>query len=89
MPSKLEAVDPEHPNLIALVHGPLALFSVGSIPAKISQKQLLAAKQVAVGSTDWKTKTDDGELTLRPFAAINDEGYRLYLNVEPEPPAAS
>jgi hypothetical protein len=88
MPSKLEAVDPEHPNLMALVHGPLALFSVGNIPARISQKQLLAAKQIAAGSTDWKAKTDAGDLTLRPFAAINDEGYRLYLNVEPEPPSA-
>jgi hypothetical protein len=88
MPSKLEAVDPEHPNVMALVHGPLALFSVGNIPARVSQKQLLAARQIAAGSTDWKAKTDAGDLTLRPFAAINDEGYRLYLNVEPEPPPA-
>jgi uncharacterized protein len=88
MTSKLEAVDPEHPNLMALVHGPLALFSVGNIPASISQKQLLAARQIEAGSTDWKAKTDAGDLTLRPFAAINEEVYRLYLNVEPEPPPA-
>jgi DUF1680 family protein len=89
MPSRLEAVDPEHPNLMALVHGPLALFSVGQIPAKIRPKELLAAKQIAAGSTDWKVKTDAGALTLRPFAAIDDESYRLYLNVEPEPPPAA
>jgi DUF1680 family protein len=89
MPTALEAVDPEHPNLMAPVHGPLALFSVGDIPAKIGHKEILGAKQVAAGSPDWKVKTDKGDLTLRPFAAIKDEGYRLYLNVEPEPPAPS
>jgi hypothetical protein len=89
MPTTLEAVDPEHPNLMAPVHGPLALFSVGDIPAKIGHKEILGAKQVAAGSPDWKVKTDKGDLTLRPFAAIKDEGYRLYLNVEPEPPAPS
>jgi uncharacterized protein len=88
MPSKLEAVDPQHPNLLALVHGPLALFSVGEIPARISQKELLAATQIAAGSTDWNAKTDAGDLALRPFAAINDERYRLYLKIEPEQPAA-
>jgi DUF1680 family protein len=88
MPTKLEAVDAQHPNLLAPVHGPLALFSVGQIPAKITQEELLTAKQTATGSTDWKARTGAGDLTLRPFAAIRDEGYRLYLNVEPKPPAA-
>jgi DUF1680 family protein len=85
MPNRLEAVDAQHPNLMATVHGPLALFAVSQAPAKISQKELLAAKHVA-GTTDWNAATASGDLTLRPFAAIKDEGYRLYLNVEPEPP---
>ncbi len=81
MPTVLEAVDPQHPNLVALVHGPLALFSVGAIPAKIGRKELLAASQVSAGSTDWNAKTAAGNLTLRPFASIQDEHYRLYLKV--------
>ena len=81
MPTVLEAVDPQHPDLVALVHGPLALFSVGAIPAKIGRKELLAASQVSAGSTDWNAKTAAGNLTLRPFASIQDEHYRLYLKV--------
>jgi DUF1680 family protein len=82
MPTVLEAVDPQHPDLVALVHGPLALFGVGAIPDKISRQQLLSASQTANGSTDWQANTAAGNLNLRPFASIKDEHYRLYLNVK-------
>ncbi|MGB8259988.1 MAG: beta-L-arabinofuranosidase domain-containing protein [Terracidiphilus sp.] len=82
MSTVLEAVDPQHPNLMAAVHGPLALFAVGATPASIGRRELLAATQIASGSTDWQAKTSAGNLTLRPFTAIADEHYRLYLNVE-------
>jgi hypothetical protein len=42
----------------------------------------MTAVQVSAGSTDWQAKTAAGMLTLRPFAAIHDEVYRLYLNLE-------
>jgi DUF1680 family protein len=82
MPTTLEAVDPEHPNLVAPVHGPLALFSVGQIPSSITKEQLLAAKRSAPGSPDWQAHTDEGSLTLRAFSNIKDESYRLYLKVD-------
>jgi DUF1680 family protein len=82
MSTTLEAVDPQHPNLMAAVHGPLTLFAVGQIPASARKEDLLAATQVAGGSMDWQAKTAAGTLTLRPFAAIKDEHYRLYLKVE-------
>ena len=81
MPTRLEPVDPQHPNLMATVHGPLALFAVGEIPATVRKQDLLTATQSAPGSTDWHAKTATGALTLRPFTAIKDEHYRLYLNV--------
>jgi hypothetical protein len=55
---------------------------VGTIPDKISRQELLAASQITNGSTDWRANTAAGNLTLRPFASIQDEHYRLYLNVE-------
>jgi DUF1680 family protein len=82
MPTVLEAVDPQHPDLMAPVHGPLALFSVGAIPEKIGRQKLLAASQISTGSADWQAKTAAGNLTLRPFTTIEDEHYRLYLKVE-------
>jgi len=82
MPTALEAVDPQHPNLLAPVHGPLALFSTGAIPSKVSKRELLASTRVSAGSTNWEAKMAAGDLTLRPFTAIQDEHYRLYLKVD-------
>jgi len=82
MPIVLEAVDPEHPNLIAVVHGPLALFAVGEVPPQVRKEDLLAASRVASGSTDWQAKTETAPLRMRPFTVIRDEHYRLYLKVE-------
>jgi DUF1680 family protein len=82
MPLVLEAVDPQHPNLVAPVQGPLALFTLSPAPDKVRRTALLGATQVAAGSTDWQAKTDAGMLTLRPFTGIKDEHYRLYLDVE-------
>jgi hypothetical protein len=47
------------------MHGPVALFGVGEIPARITRKQLLAASQVAQSSSDWSVRTDSGTLMLR------------------------
>lgn len=80
MPTVLEPVDEQHPNLNAVVHGPLTLFAVGDVPAHVSKTELQSARPIATGSTDWGTKTAHGSLTLRPFAAIRDEHYRLYLD---------
>jgi hypothetical protein len=81
MPTVLEPVDPQHPNLLAAVHGPQALFAVGQIPADLRKSDLLAITPVAKTSPDWQSKTESGTLTLRPFTAIRDEHYRLYLEV--------
>jgi DUF1680 family protein len=82
MPTTLEAVDPQHPKRMAAVHGPLALFAVGEIPATVRPQELAAVAQAAPGSTDWQAKTTTGVVTMRPFTAIGDEHYRLYLNME-------
>jgi hypothetical protein len=64
------------------MRGPVALFGVGEIPAGITRKQLLSVTQVAQSSDDWSTRTDAGTLTLRPFASIMNEDYRLYHRVD-------
>jgi DUF1680 family protein len=82
MPTTLEAVDPQHPNLLAPMHGPLALFSIGAIPADLRRDDVLRMTQASQASTDWQVKSSAGTLTLRPFTAIRDEHYRLYLALE-------
>ncbi len=81
MPLRLEAVDGMNPNIVALIRGPIALFAVGDLPAKMTRAELLAAVAVTEGSEDWVASGDSGKITLRPFAAIGDESYRLYQSV--------
>jgi len=81
MPLRLEAIDEQNKDNVALVRGPLALFAVGNIPQRITRAQLLAATAVASSSDDWKVDTEKGAMTLRPFAAIMSEQYRLYNRV--------
>jgi DUF1680 family protein len=78
----LEAVDAQHPGIMAPVHGPLALFAVGNIPQKLRRAELLGANQISSGSSTWQAQGEAGILTLKPFASIGDEGYRLYHSLE-------
>jgi DUF1680 family protein len=78
MPLRLQPVDAQNANTVALVRGPLALFAVGELPEKFTSAQLLAATAVAQSSPDWLVHGDGGKVTFRPFAAIGDEPYRLY-----------
>jgi hypothetical protein len=82
MPLRLEAVDNENPNRVALMHGPITLFAVGDIPSRITRAQLLAATPAPQSKEDWLVRTDSGTLTMRPFASIMSENYRLYQTVE-------
>jgi DUF1680 family protein len=82
MPLSLQAVDAENPQIVALRRGPLALFGVGNLPAKFTRTQLLGAAPASQSSEDWLVKGDAGQITFRPFTAIDDETYRLYQKVE-------
>lgn len=78
MPLRVEAVEPENPQIIALMHGPLAKFAIGKDPAKPTRQELLAAKPSPHSADDLLVATADGPLTMRSWYAIQDEPYRLY-----------
>jgi uncharacterized protein len=82
MPLRLQAVDEQNPNTVALARGPLALFAVGSISPTIARKELLAATAVGAASDDWQVQSGADKFTFRPFAALDREPYRLYHKVE-------
>ncbi len=82
MSTALEAVDPQHPDVVAPVFGPLALFALGRPPSPLRRASLLAASQTARGSITWSVKTDQETLVFKPFAAIEEEQYKLYHQVE-------
>jgi DUF1680 family protein len=73
---RLEAIDAKHPDTVALVRGPIALFAIGENVPRVGRQEVLAAKQVP-GQKYWKA----GDLLLRPFSDIRDESYSSYLKV--------
>jgi DUF1680 family protein len=81
MPLRLEAVDAQNPDLVALTRGPLALFATGDLPPRLTRAQLLAASPLAAASDDSVVLTEAGKASFRPFSAIADEPYRLYHKV--------
>jgi uncharacterized protein len=76
--NRLEAIDAQHPDTVALLHGPLVLFAITETPPPVTKKQLLAAK---LEGEKWQVETADGALTMLPFTAIADEPYSTYLRV--------
>lgn len=82
MPLTLQAVDPQHPNLMALSHGSLALFAIKPPSAPVNRADLMSARQLSSGSLDWEAVTGAGnKLAFKPFQAIGEEQYRLYHEV--------
>ena len=80
LPMRLEPIDSDHPNTVALVRGPLVLFAITNNRPKVKRQQLLTATRVS-GQQIWRAETDSEPLLLRPFTAITDERYWTYLTV--------
>jgi uncharacterized protein len=78
MPLRLIPLDAQHTNLVALAHGPVTIFAIEPGSAKMTQKQMLGARQASAASADWVVATDSGKVTMRPFSDIKTERYRLY-----------
>jgi DUF1680 family protein len=84
LPMRLEAIDPQNPNTVALVRGPLVLFAATEKAPQVTRQQLLAARRVsgtAAEQSEWHADTNSGPLRLLPFTALEDQRYTTYLNV--------
>jgi uncharacterized protein len=79
MTSRLEAVDPRHPQIVALLLGPLVLFAVTDLQPVLTSADLLAASRVDQRS--WQVRTARAPIKMLPFTDIGDEQYTTYLRV--------
>jgi hypothetical protein len=77
--TRLEAIDAQHPDTVALLAGPLVLFAIGDAPTALTRAQLLAVRQT--GAQTWEAGTGAGAVKLFPWTAIRDEQYSTYLQV--------
>jgi DUF1680 family protein len=81
LPVRLESVDAQHPNEVALIQGPLVLMALTNPPAALERKTLLSVSSSASGPHVWSVKTSSGEMLFKAFRDIGDEQYRTYLTV--------
>lgn len=80
MPLRLEPVDANHPNLVALVQGPLVLFAVAESQPTFDRNGLLQAKATNNKAGDWIAQSADGSsISMRPFMNIDKESYSTYV----------
>ena len=77
---RLEPIDAQHPNTVALLCGPLVLFAITEAAPVVSRQQLLSAKKI--GEQKWQVETATARLNMLPFTAIWDEQYSTYLIVQ-------
>ena len=80
MPLRLETVDANHPNLVALLSGPVVLFAVADSQPTVERNALLQARPTNNAKGDWLANAADGSgITLRPFMKIDKESYSTYM----------
>ena len=78
MPLRLVPLDNNHPNLAALMRGPVTLFAILPAPDTLTQKSLLSAQRASTTSNEWLVPTAGEPIRMKPFTAITTERYRLY-----------
>ncbi len=80
MTLRLEPFDPQHPQTVALLFGPLVLFAITDDQPTLSRADLLAAKRIDRQS--WQVRnTDSATVKFLPFTEIGEEQYSTYLRV--------
>ncbi len=80
LPMRLESIDDQHSDTVALMMGPLVLFPIGENPTSLTRAQLLTAARLPEVA-GWQVNTQAGPLKLLPFSEIKDEPYSTYVTV--------
>jgi uncharacterized protein len=80
---RIEAIDSRHPDIVALMRGPLVLMAVkpqedGPIPS-VTRGQLLSAHRVS--ERQWQSNSVNGPVTLLPFISLGDRSYTMYMKL--------
>jgi DUF1680 family protein len=80
---RLETIDAQHTDTVALLRGPLVLMAVkeeqtAPLP-KITRDQLLAARRVS--ERQWQVTSASGPVTMLPFTWMGSRPYTTYVKV--------
>jgi len=81
--TRLEAIDAQHSDTVALLRGPLVLMAVkpeqtNALP-KVTRAELLAAHRVS--EREWQVRSAGGPITMLPFTWLGSRPYTTYVKV--------
>ncbi|PYX78900.1 MAG: hypothetical protein DMG70_29890 [Acidobacteria bacterium] len=80
---RVESIDVQHPNLVALMRGPLVLFAIADSQPSFEPAELLRAKPANNEQGDWLATTVEGQaIAMRPFMNIDHEKYSTYVRLK-------
>jgi DUF1680 family protein len=82
MTTRIEPVDPQHPQTAALLFGPLVLFAIADNPPALARADLLAAKRI--DRRTWQVQASGSAMAMVPFTDIGEEQYSTYLHIAQE-----
>jgi DUF1680 family protein len=81
LPFRLEAIDPRHPETVAILRGPLVLFALkpeqDSPMPSFSRSALTQLQQVS--QREWRCHAGDVTYRFVPFTEVGSEPYTTYL----------
>jgi hypothetical protein len=80
---RLETIDAQHADTVALVRGPLVLMArkpqqEAPVPA-LTRQELLAATRIA--ERQWQVSSANGPITMLPFTSLGGLPYTTYLKL--------
>jgi hypothetical protein len=80
---RLEPIDAQHTDTLALLRGPLVLMAVKEKEAaplpKVTRAELLSAKRMS--ERQWQVTAANGPVTMLPFRWLGSRPYTTYLRV--------
>jgi hypothetical protein len=80
---RLEPIDPQHADTVALMRGPLVLMAVKETQSapqpRITRNQLLAARRVS--ERQWQVSAATGPVAMMPFTWLGSRPYTTYVKV--------
>jgi DUF1680 family protein len=77
--TRLEPIDTQHSDTVALLAGPLVLFAITDGADKFTRGQLLAVKLPSIRR--WQVETPNRTVEFLPFTMIEDEQYSTYVRL--------
>ncbi|WP_158885435.1 beta-L-arabinofuranosidase domain-containing protein [Rhodanobacter sp. L36] len=82
---RLQSVDAEHPDTVALLAGPLVLMRMldSASSQSVFERRSLLSSVASSGGDHWRVDAGGDRAQLRPFFAIGNEIYSTYQSVHP------